>query len=164
MINGYDVLKSKYPDFDNDARTPNGLDLRLGNVYKIEGKYLKLYDDVKEIGKLIKVKPFLEEINHRSVYKIYPKQAYIFETDRQIKIAEDCMQLYRPRSSLLRCGVALHTAVGDVGYNGRLQFLCYNYTDNIFYIEQGARFAQLIDIPVKGASISYDGDYQEEEE
>ena len=33
------------------------------------------------------------------------------------------MALGRPRSSLLRCGASLHTAVWDAGYRGRSQSL-----------------------------------------
>ena len=67
-----------------------------------------------------------------------------------------------PRSSLLRAGVNVYTALGDLGYNGYLRFLVINHRKSPFFIQQGERFAQLVDFEVRGGSESYNGDYQEE--
>ena len=72
-------------------------------------------------------------------------------------------QFYLPRSTLLRAGVNVYTALGDLGYNGHLSFLVINHGYKPFFIQVGERFAQLVDFEVKGGSESYMGDYQEEE-
>lgn len=174
MINGFDILKEKYPDFDEDCRTPNGLDLRLGNVYELSDEFLSygIMENRKDIPVHIKILP--ESSNYRYQDKdgewhnnvegwfLQPNRVYILEVDRQIKISDNCAQIYRPRSTLLRSGVALYTATGDAGYNGHLAFMCINHSARPFFMEVGVRFAQMIDFEVKGASTSYDGDFQEE--
>ena len=167
MINGYDILKEKYPDFDEDSRTPNGLDLRLGKVFKLAEDLdtYGIYDDQKNIPRHIEIKekPLwtgIKDLEGKVGWILEPGCSYILEVDREIKISENSMQLYRPRSSLLRSAISLHTAVGDAGYNGKLAFLCVNNSNKPFRMEKGVRFAQMIDFEIQGSSIQYDGDYQ----
>ena len=176
MINGDLILRKKYKDFDEDSRTPNGLDLRLGKVYELSEELLAygIYEDKKIIPTHFEVLP--EEINATRLneetgntenivgWYLQPNRPYIMEVDRQIKISDDSAQLYRARSTLLRCGVALYTATGDSSYNGHLSFLCINHSSRPFFMEKGVRFAQLIDFEVKDNSLKYDGDYQEKKE
>src|SRR5262249_53668900 len=49
--------------------------------------------------------------------------AYLVRFVEVVHLPDDVMALARPRSSLLRCGAALHTAVGDAGYAGRSEAL-----------------------------------------
>ena len=56
----------------------------------------------------------------------------------------DLMALAMPRSSLLRCGVSIHTAVWDAGYQGRSEALMTIYNNKGFSVKQGARLIQLI--------------------
>ena len=66
-----------------------------------------------------------------------------------------------PRSSLLRAGIDVRTAFGDPGFNGHLSFLLINHTDEIFVIEKGVRFAQMVNINTSDVDDGYDGDYNE---
>jgi dUTP pyrophosphatase len=54
------------------------------------------------------------------------------------------MALGRPRSSLLRCGVSLHTAVWDAGYRGRSQALLVVFNELGYRVQRGARLMQLV--------------------
>jgi hypothetical protein len=54
------------------------------------------------------------------------------------------MALARPRSSLLRCGVTIGTAVWDAGYSGRSRSLLVVHNARGFRLQQGARVAQLV--------------------
>lgn len=164
MINGYDILKKKYDEFDEDQRQPNGIDLRLGKVYRFggEGYLYGLLNDSKNVP------PHIEEDvtdieTHNGIVKgwiLQPCTPYILEVDSKIKISDDCAQMYYPRSTLLRCACTLHTAVGDAGYNGKLAFLFINHSKNPFVMEEGVRFAQLVDHQVDSVGKSYNGDYQ----
>ena len=49
--------------------------------------------------------------------------AYIITFNEVVNLPDDVMALAWPRSSLLRCGVTIHTAVWDAGYSGRSQSL-----------------------------------------
>ncbi len=73
------------------------------------------------------------------------------------------MALGRPRSSLLRMGVALHTAVWDAGYSGRSQALLVVHHPVGLHLQRNARVAQLVFLPLNGAdSHGYRGQYQGE--
>ena len=48
---------------------------------------------------------------------------YLVTFNEVVNLPPDIMAMGRPRSSLLRSGVALHTAVWDAGYRGRSQSL-----------------------------------------
>lgn len=169
MINGIDYLKKMYPDRDEKDYQPSGLDLRVGKVFKIkdanclcaEPKLYGIVDGEKYLPELIEVEP--QTVNgHKDVFAIEWDDPYIFEVQEQIQIGDHNAQFYLPRSTLLRMGVNVYTALGDLGYNGHLQFLVINHGVQTFYISKGERFAQLVDFEVKGGSESYNGDYQEE--
>lgn len=168
MINGIDYLKKMYPDRDESDYQPSGLDLRLGNVFYLNAEKDIVYgliDGEKILPEHEKVKPTLLQVredDYVAGWNFIPNQPYICQVKNQIKIGENNAQFYLPRSTLLRAGVNVYTALGDLGYNGHLSFLVINHGPRPFFIQEGERFAQLIDFEVKGGSESYDGDYQEE--
>ena len=49
--------------------------------------------------------------------------AYIITYNEIVHLPKNVMALATPRSSLLRCGVTVNTAVWDAGYSGRSQSL-----------------------------------------
>ena len=61
-----------------------------------------------------------------------------------VNLPIDVMALAYPRSSLLRCGVALHTAVWDPGYSGRAEGLLVVHNPHGFRLGRDARVAQLV--------------------
>ena len=69
----------------------------------------------------------------------------------------------RSRSSLLRCGVTLETAVWDAGYSGRSESLLIVHNPQGFKIKQNARIVQLIFFTLTSqAGEGYSGIYQNE--
>ena len=164
MINGYDVLQDKYLDCTDEQRTPNGIDLTLGNVYEVKsnGYIYGLLKEGKNVPPHIMVQSETISTHGGNIkgWVLKPHTSYILEVENEIQISDDCMQTYYPRSTLLRSGCTLHTAVGDAGYNGKLAFLFINHTSNDFVLEEGVRFAQLVDHQITGSSKQYDGDYQ----
>ena len=90
-----------------------------------------------------------------------PGEVYIAKTNEKIEIDEHSAQFYLPRSSLLRAGISVPTALGDPGFNGHLSFLIINHSSVPFMLEKGVRFAQLVDFTCAGIKNKYDGDYNE---
>lgn len=75
----------------------------------------------------------------------------------------DKMAMALPRSSLLRCGATLDTAVWDPGYNGRSQSLLVVHNPHGIRIKKNARLMQLIFICMREvAHKAYSGIYQGE--
>jgi len=69
---------------------------------------------------------------------------YLVTCNEVVNLPNNIMALARPRSSLLRCGVSLHTAVWDAGYSGRSQSLMVVYNTQGFRIHRNSRFMQLV--------------------
>ena len=73
------------------------------------------------------------------------------------------MALGRPRSTLLRSGVSVHTAVWDAGYHGRSQALLVVYHPDGYHLQRNARLMQLVFLQLEtAASRGYQGRFQSE--
>lgn len=88
--------------------------------------------------------------------------AYIITYNEIVHMPKDIMALGRPRSSLLRCGVTIGTAVWDAGYEGRSQSLMVVYNPQGFRVQKDARVMQLVFFRLTGETEGYRGAYQGE--
>jgi len=88
--------------------------------------------------------------------------AYIITYNEIVHLPNNVMALARPRSSLLRCGVTVGTAVWDAGYSGRSQSLMVVYNPRGFRLQRNARIVQLIFMGLTGETEGYSGSYQGE--
>lgn len=87
---------------------------------------------------------------------------YIITYNEIVHLPAEVMALGRPRSSLLRSGVAVHNAVWDAGYRGRSQSLLAVYHPQGFRLEKNARMVQLIFLRLSRPTRGYQGTYQGE--
>ena len=88
--------------------------------------------------------------------------AYIITYNEIVHLPKNVMALARPRSSLLRCGVTVNTAVWDAGYSGRSQSLMVVYNTQGFRLQKNARIVQLIFLQLTQETEGYHGAYQKE--
>jgi dUTP pyrophosphatase len=147
---GEDELINLFPEF-KELVQPAGIDLRLDKVYKQIGP-ASLIDDDKLLPETEQLEP--------PIYVLEPKTSYLVTIDRKIKIPKGYSMLYIPRSTLLRSFVTIHTALGDPGFYGTLQFLLVNQGEFPYTVKQGERIAQGVVFEVKGSG-EYNGSYQE---
>jgi len=70
--------------------------------------------------------------------------AYVITYQEKLNLPTDIMALARPRSTLLRSGVAIHTAVWDAGYSGRGEGLLSVLNARGYRLQRGARVLQLV--------------------
>jgi dUTP pyrophosphatase len=70
--------------------------------------------------------------------------AYVITYREKVNLPHDLMALARPRSTLLRSGVAIHTAVWDAGYSGRGEGLLSVLNARGWRLQRGARVLQLV--------------------
>ena len=89
--------------------------------------------------------------------------SYLITFNEICNLPLDLMALGKPRSSLLRSGVSIDTAVWDAGYKGRSQSLLTVFNPNGFEIQQNARLLQLIFVRLETlTSIGYQGRFLNE--
>ena len=79
-----------------------------------------------------------------------------------VHLPKNIMALATPRSSLLRCGVTVNTAVWDAGYSGRSQSLMVVYNPLGFRLQRNARIVQLVFMKLTRGTDGYQGTYQGE--
>ena len=166
MINGESILREQYVGLDEEQYQPAGIDLKLGNI-KVFNNKQKVYgiaNGVKQLPEQEDMQESVVQLGNKKLevgFLLEPHQPYIAVVKNKVEIPLDTLQLYLPRSSLLRAGVDVRTAVGDPGFHGHLSFLIINHNDVPFFIQKGERFAQMICIKVQGVEDGYDGDYNE---
>ena len=87
---------------------------------------------------------------------------YIITYNEIVHLPNNIMALATPRSSLLRCGVTVNTAVWDAGYSGRSQSLLVVYNPRGFRLQRNARIIQLVFFELTRETEGYSGAYQGE--
>ena len=87
---------------------------------------------------------------------------YIITYNEIVHLPKNVMALATPRSSLLRCGVTVNTAVWDAGYSGRSQSLMVVYNPQGFRLQRNARIVQLVFLQLTEETEGYHGAYQDE--
>ena len=88
--------------------------------------------------------------------------AYIITYNEIVHLPKNITALATPRSSLLRCGVTVNTAVWDAGYSGRSQSLMIVYNSRGFRLQRNARIVQLVFLKLTQENEGYQGVYQKE--
>ena len=88
---------------------------------------------------------------------------YLITLNEVVRLPLHVMAFGKPRSSLLRSGVAIHNAVWDAGYHGRSQALLVVYNPDGFTVARDARILQLVFMTLDAdTTVPYAGSYQGE--
>ncbi|MEA1944638.1 MAG: deoxyuridine 5'-triphosphate nucleotidohydrolase [Euryarchaeota archaeon] len=89
-----------------------------------------------------------------------PAGSYKIVSSEIVHIPKDMIAIARSRSSLLRCGADVETAVWDAGYEGRSECLLIVFNEYGFRLKRGARVVQLLFMRLSSGTEGYDGAYQ----
>ncbi|MFH1639220.1 MAG: deoxyuridine 5'-triphosphate nucleotidohydrolase [Chloroflexota bacterium] len=92
-----------------------------------------------------------------------PPGGYLVTFNEVVHLRDDITALGAPRSSLLRSGVTVETAIWDAGYSGRSRSLLVVHNPAGFRIQRDARIMQLVFLRLDGKTDSYRGKYQGED-
>lgn len=131
----------------------SGLKLHLDKVFSLASQG-GIYKNAKKLSEVIEVKS-----NNNGIYTLAPG-AYRIRYREIVKVPENTMALAIPRSTLLRIGATVFTAVWDPGYEGRGEGLMVVFNPYGVEIEQGAQIAQLVFISLdKVTNFVYRGTY-----
>ena len=149
-------LLEGYLDLDQQLQ-PNGFDMTLRDI--------AMFEDAGQIGianrqrRLPELAPLV--FDGLGFMELLPG-SYIITYNEIVHLPTNIMALGRPRSSLLRCGVTIGTAVWDAGYSGRSQSLVVVYNPRGFKVQQNARMMQLVFMTLTSDTEGYSGKYQGE--
>ena len=138
LIESNQPLFRGFGDLDSQVQ-PNGFDLRLDEVKRFAGAGTIGIDNAD------RVLPDLETlIPDADGWLDLVPGAYHITYAETVTLPRNLMAFGRPRSSLGRSGVSVHTAVWDAGYSGRSTSLMVVYNPAGFRVQIGARVAQLV--------------------
>ena len=118
---------------------PNGIDIRVDRVQRLTSPaLLGAADAVREPAAREDVKADAD-----GWWDLHAG-AYVVTYQEKVNLPPDLIALARPRSTLLRSGVAIHAAVWDAGYSGRGEGLLSVLNPRGYRLQRGARVLQLV--------------------
>ncbi len=136
---------------------PAGVDLTLKEVFRFISPG-KIDFDNKE-RKISEV----EKIEYENEWVELEKGAYKVVFNEYVNIPSHTAAIAMPRSSLLRSGITMETAVWDPGYHGRSEALLVVHNEKGAYFKRNAKIAQLVFIVLEEkAKELYEGVYKGE--
>ena len=153
----------RFPDFSFPGapdpgvqKQPAGFDLSLRSVQRFSGSGMLDFSNAQ------RALPELEELPWPADGPLTLEPGgYLVTYNEEIAVPADCAGVVLPRSSLMRCGATLHSALWDPGYRGRGQGLLSVF--NRLSLQRDARIAQFVLFATETEADSlYSGNYQGE--
>jgi dUTP pyrophosphatase len=117
---------------------PCGVDLTLRQISRFGGPGAIDYDNS---ARVIAERQVIEWVDG---WVYLPAGSYHVIYNERVNLPPDIMALAYPRSSLLRCGATVYTAVWDPGYSGRAEALLAVQNRDGLHLAQNARIVQLV--------------------
>lgn len=141
---------------DEDAQLqPNGVDFSIAKISLLSGVgtlgFSNTDRELPNVGQL--------ELSNDS-YTHLKKGCYLVEFNEHVCLPNNVMAIGRPRSSLLRMGATVNTAVWDAGFKGVSQSLLVVETDYGINLYNSARVMQVVFIKTTKHTEAYSGVYQ----
>ena len=138
LVLGKPPLIEEYISLDEQLQ-PNGFDLTLRDVKSMTSA--GSMGDTPDQRELAGTEPV--PFGAHGWLDLRPG-SYLLTFNEIINLPLNLTALGFPRSSLLRSGVSIHTAVGDAGYRGRLQALMVVHNPAGYRVRRNARLWQLV--------------------
>jgi deoxycytidine triphosphate deaminase len=144
---------------ERELKNPEGagFDLRIGELYEVSGQgFLGVTEretpDMTlaakyEEGKIVEA-------------QLKPHTYYLLKTLEDVNMPENLLAIMTPRSTLFRSGVYIFGGQVPPGYQGGLNMGIYNYRDEDFRLQMGARVVHIMFFEVKGEGNMYRGQWQ----
>ncbi|MGD6807755.1 MAG: deoxyuridine 5'-triphosphate nucleotidohydrolase [Candidatus Bathyarchaeia archaeon] len=133
--------------------TPNGFDLTVEKIFTFLGGGQIGFTNQDRILPLTKELEWNNNTIHLS------SGCYKVRTNETLKMPLNLVAIAMPRSSLLRCGVAINTGVWDAGFEGKSEFLLTVQNKDGFILKRNARVVQLTFIRTNEVGSGYNGIY-----
>lgn len=143
---------------DRELQNPEGagFDLRVGEVFTFEEGEAFLGENERHTPKTNSIARY----NQEKDVILKPGDFVLVKTIERVNLPDDIAAIFRPRSTLQRCGIGLFTATASPGYCGELTFGMYNFGKNNFRLELGARIVHIIFFKTTDNISEYRGQWQ----
>ena len=149
-------LITGYIDLEKQLQ-PSGFDLSLSKVLAYEGGgSVDFSNEERVIAETRPLKP-----DGEGWYSL-GQGCYMLVYNEVVKMPLDVVAIARSRSTMLRNGASMETAVWDPGYQGRSSSLLVVHTPHGIRLKQDARVAQLVFFTTGEVEEGYSGIYQNE--
>jgi len=136
---------------------PTGFDLSLRTVQRYKGGGKVDFSNLeREIARKELLEPDKDDWYNLEV------GCYTIVYNEVVKIPLDVVAMARSRSTLLRNGATVQTAIWDPGYQGRSSSLLVVSNPNGIRLKRDARLTQLVFFGTDKVQRGYDGIYQGE--
>lgn len=142
-----------------EVETPEGagFDLRIGELYEIKGQGF-LGVEERETPEMELISKY--ETGKRNEVLLKPRTYYLMKTMEKVNMPENLIAIMTPRSTLFRSGVYVFGGQVPPGYKGGLNMGIYNFRDEDFKLEMGARVVHIMFFETQGDSNLYRGQWQ----
>lgn len=133
---------------------PNGIDLTIETISEFEA------DGAIGFSREVTIVPNRTPIifNEDGWIKL-SLGSYVVTFNEVVNLPTNLMAIGRPRSSMLRMGATIETAVWDAGFSGKSQSLLIVNNKNGISISKNARVMQLVFIKLTEHTEAYGGRY-----
>jgi len=161
VLPGHEIVRLNIVRGMIDGRSqvqPAGVDLTISEVFRFKGHGRLGFSNASR--KL----PDVEKLDFNDDGVLFLERgAYRVKYNEVVKVPDDCIAVGFPRSSLMRMGATIVSAVWDPGYEGRGEGLLLVENPHGIILERNARVMQLVFIKLSAKpSETYSGSYQYE--
>jgi dUTP pyrophosphatase len=155
LIEDHDLI-SEYIDLESQLQ-PSGFDLSLKEIseYKNGGSV-----DFSNMERTIAMTSVI--VADENGWYDLPRGCYMLIYNEVVRMPLDVVAIARSRSTLLRNGASMETAVWDPGYHGRSSSMLVVHNPYGIRLKKNARVAQLIFFKTEEVEKGYAGVYQKE--
>lgn len=149
-------LVSEYIDLESQIQ-PSGFDLSLKEISEYTGAgAVDFSNRERVIAKTSEIK-----VDENGWYDL-PRGCYMLVYNEVVKMPLDIVAIARSRSTMLRNGASMETAVWDPGYHGRSSSMLVVHNSQGIRLKKNARVAQLVFFLIDEVEKGYTGVFQKE--
>jgi deoxycytidine triphosphate deaminase len=144
---------------ERELKNPEGagFDLRIGELYEMQGQGFMGVEE-RETPEMKLIARYEE--GKSTKVELKPRTYYAMKTVESVNMPDDLLAIMTPRSTLFRSGVFIFGGQTPPGYKGGLTMGIYNFRDEKFDLEMGARVVHIMFFKVEGEANLYKGQWQ----
>ncbi|NTU66440.1 MAG: hypothetical protein HGB08_00795 [Candidatus Moranbacteria bacterium] len=147
---------------DREINNPEGagFDLRLGEVFELEGDGFLGVEERQTPNSKSVAKYDSKKIDDENFFVFEPGKYYLIKTIEKVNLPVTLSGVIFPRTTMFRSGLGLFNGVVQPGYCGELTFGICNLGESNIKVSFGARVVHITFHEVLGEGNQYRGQWQ----